>query len=84
MKKRSAAFDLPYYKVGLLRFSHFFKLLPFCHTQVLFRYAIAIFKYMEDALLRQSDYMSIFHTLRDGLEDLKDIRKLTQVGTDFI
>ena len=49
--------------------------------QVLFRYAIAIFKYLEESVLRQSDYMSIFHTLRNGLEELKDIRKLTQVGT---
>ena len=48
--------------------------------QVLFRYAIAIFKYLEESVLRQSDYMSIFHTLRNGLEELKDIRKLTQVG----
>ena len=47
--------------------------------QVLFRYAIAIFKYFEDLLLKQCDYMSIFHTLRNGLEELKDIRKLTQV-----
>ena len=47
--------------------------------QVLFRYAIAIFKYMENILLQQTDYMTIYRTLRDGLETLVDTRKLTQV-----
>ena len=46
----------------------------------MFRYAIAILKYFEESLLKQSDYMSIFHTLRDGLSDLKDVQKLTQVS----
>jgi hypothetical protein len=48
--------------------------------QVLFRYAIAIFKYTEDLLLRQTNYMSIVHTLRDRLDSLYDIEILTQVG----
>ncbi len=48
--------------------------------QVLFRYAIAIFKYTEDSLLKQNDYMSIVNTLRDRLESLTDIETLTQVG----
>ena len=62
----------------------------FCHVfeclftqfafQVLFRYAIAIFKYMESILLQQTDYMTIYRTLRDGLETLVDTRKLTQVS----
>lgn len=47
--------------------------------QVLFRYAIAIFKYLEDELLAQSDYMNIFNTLRSEVEKMGDIRKLTQV-----
>ena len=58
-----------------------FQYMSILMLQVLFRYAIAIFKYLEESVLRQSDYMSIFHTLRNGLEELKDIRKLTQVGT---
>ena len=34
---------------------------------------------MENILLQQTDYMTIYHTLRDGLETLVDTRKLTQV-----
>lgn len=48
--------------------------------QVLFRYAIAIFKYMESVLLKQCDYMTIYNTLRDGLEYLTDMPTLTQVS----
>jgi len=48
-------------------------------SKVLFRYAIAVFKYMENTLLKQGDYMSIYNTLRDGLEYLSDIQTLTQV-----
>ncbi len=47
--------------------------------QVLFRYAIAIFKYMEPELLIQNDYMAIVNTLREGLESCHDIGTLTQV-----
>ena len=47
--------------------------------QVLFRYAIAIFKLLEDPLLRQCDYMGVFNTLRTEIETLTDVRKLTQV-----
>ena len=47
--------------------------------QVLFRYAVAIFKYTEESLLKQNDYMSIVNTLRDRLESLNDIEALTQV-----
>ena len=35
---------------------------------------------MENILLQQTDYMTIYHTLRDGLETLVDTRKLTQVS----
>lgn len=54
------------------------------YSQVLFRYAIAIFKYMENILLQQTDYMTIYRTLRDGLETLVDTRKLTQVSSSDI
>ena len=54
------------------------------YSQVLFRYAIAIFKYMENILLQQTDYMTIYRTLRDGLETLVDTRKLTQVCSSDI
>ena len=37
---------------------------------------------MENILLQQTDYMTIYRTLRDGLETLVDTRKLTQVGND--
>ena len=47
---------------------------------MLFRYAIAIFKYMETTLLKQCDYMSIYNTFRDGVEYLSDIQTLTQVS----
>ena len=46
---------------------------------MLFRYAVAIFKYTEESLLKQNDYMSIVNTLRDRLESLNDIEALTQV-----
>jgi hypothetical protein len=49
-------------------------------SKVLCGYAIAIFKYMETILLQQTDYMTIYHTLRDGLESLVDTRKLTQIA----
>ena len=52
--------------------------------QVLFRYAIAVFKYMESTLLKQCDYMTIYNTLRDGLEYLTDTQTLTQVSYSFL
>ncbi len=36
---------------------------------------------MESELLRQTDYMSIFHTLRAEVDKLNDVKKLTQVGS---
>ena len=47
--------------------------------QVLFRYALAIFKCFEEKLLRQTDYMSIFNCFRAELQSLFDIKKLTKV-----
>ena len=39
---------------------------------------------MENTLLKQGDYMSIYNTLRDGLEYLSDIQTLTQVSFEII
>ena len=52
------------------------------HFQVLFRYALAVFKYLEEELLQHSDYMAIFHTLRSQVDKLNDVRKLTQVSEE--
>jgi len=52
-------------------------------VQVLFRYALAIFKHLEGALLAQTDYMSVFNTLRAEVERLNDVKKLTQVNTEY-
>ena len=52
------------------------------HLQVLFRYALAVFKYLEEELLQHSDYMAIFHTLRSQVDKLNDVRKLTQVSEE--
>merc|ERR1711997_131506 len=35
---------------------------------------------MENTILKQGDYMSIYNTLRDGLEYLSDIQTLTQIA----
>ena len=50
--------------------------------QVLFRYALAVFKYLEEELLQHADYMAIFHTLRSQVDKLNDVRKLTQVSEE--
>ena len=52
------------------------------YLQVLFRYALAVFKYLEEELLQHSDYMAIFHTLRSQVDKLNDVRKLTQVSEE--
>ena len=49
-------------------------------AEVLFRYALAILKSIEEKLLRQNDYMSIFSTFRAEVESLSDVKKLTQVS----
>ena len=51
-------------------------------SQVLFRYALAVFKYLEEELLQHADYMAIFHTLRSSVDKLNDVRKLTQVSEE--
>ena len=50
------------------------------YYQVMFRYALAILKSIEDKLLRQNDYMSIFSTFRTEVESLSDVKRLTQVS----
>ena len=48
--------------------------------QVLFRYALAILKSVEEKLLRQNDYMSLFSTFKTEVESLTDVKSLTQVS----
>ena len=52
--------------------------------QVLFRYALAILKSVEEKLLRQNDYMSLFSTFKTEVESLGDMKELTQVGYKII
>ena len=49
--------------------------------QVLFRFALAIFKLCEDWVLGQPDYMEIFNYLRSVPEPVADITKLREVST---
>ena len=48
--------------------------------QVLFRYALAILKCVEEKLLRQTDYMSLFSTFKTEVESLADVKELTKVS----
>ena len=66
--------------VPVKTYLHIWDAFLFEGSKVLFRYAIAIFKYMESGLLKQGDYMSIYNTLRDGLEYLTDTSTLTQIA----
>merc|ERR1712126_172402 len=49
-------------------------------SKVLFRYALAILKSIEEKIMRQNDYMSIFNTLRTEIEGLSDVKNLTQIA----
>ena len=51
--------------------------------QVLFRYALAILKSVEEKLLRQNDYMSLFSTFKTEVESLTDVKSLTQVTRGY-
>jgi len=66
--------------VPVKTYLHIWDAFLFEGSKVLFRYAIAIFKYMESTLVKQGDYMSIYNTLRDGLEYLTDLQTLTQIA----
>ena len=46
----------------------------------MFRYALAILKSVEEKLLRQNDYMSLFSTFKTEVESLTDVKSLTQVS----
>jgi len=59
---------------------HIWDALLFEGSKVLFRYALAILKYIEEKLLRQNDYMSIFSTFRTEVESLSDVKRLTQIA----
>ena len=52
-------------------------------SKVLFRYALAILKTVEDKLLRQNDYMSLFSTFKSEVESLTDVKELTKVSFEF-
>ena len=49
-------------------------------SKVLFRYALAILKSVEEKLLRQNDYMSLFSTFKTEVESLSDVKSLTQIA----
>jgi len=49
-------------------------------SKVLFRYALAILKSVEEKLLRQNDYMSLFSTFKTEVESLGDMKELTQIA----
>jgi len=59
---------------------HIWDALLFEGSKVMFRYALAILKSIEDKLLRQNDYMSIFSTFRTEVESLSDVKRLTQIA----
>ncbi len=48
-------------------------------SKVLFRYAIAIFKYNEESLLSQENSIMIFNRLRAIAQEAVDVNKLTHV-----
>jgi len=48
--------------------------------KVLFRYAVAILKLIEDKLLAANDYMSIFNTFRTEIDTLSDVKTLTHTA----
>lgn len=54
------------------------------HIQVLFRYALAIFKLCEEGILERSDYLEIFNYLRSVPEPITDIPRLQEVSVDYV
>jgi len=59
---------------------HIWDVFLFEGMKVLFRYAIAIFKCLEEKLLQQNDHMSIFNTFKAELESFLDITQLNKVA----
>ena len=50
-------------------------------SKVLFRYAIAIFKYNEEGLMAMENSISIFNRLRTMAQSAVDVNRLTHVRT---
>uniref|UniRef100_UPI00398F254A TBC1 domain family member 2B isoform X1 n=2 Tax=Pristiophorus japonicus TaxID=55135 RepID=UPI00398F254A len=48
--------------------------------KIIFRYALAVFKFKEDEFLKLQDYMSIFKYLRYFTRTILDARKLTNIA----
>ena len=48
-------------------------------SKVLFRFAIAIFKYNEEAILATENSIGIFNKLRTMCQDATDVNRLVQV-----
>ena len=48
-------------------------------SKVLFRYAVAIFLYNQDALLSESNTIAIFNRLRSMCKEATDVKRLTEV-----
>merc|ERR1719516_105444 len=57
---------------------HIWEAFLFEGSKVLFRYSLAILKMVEEKLLRQNDYMSLFSTFKTEAESLTDVKELTQ------
>ena len=68
-------------KKGICKASPFFLYLnsALFSFQVLFRYALSVFKSSEEQLLKCADHMSIFNSMRQIPEKLTDANSLTQV-----
>lgn len=48
-------------------------------SKVLFRYAVAIFLYNQEALLSESNTIAIFNRLRSMCKEATDVKGLTEV-----
>lgn len=48
-------------------------------SKVMFRFAIAIFKYNEEAILATENSIGIFNKLRTMCQDATDVNRLVQV-----
>ncbi|XP_041467482.1 TBC1 domain family member 2B-like [Lytechinus variegatus] len=51
-------------------------------NKVLFRFSLAAFKFFEEEMLKQNDYLRIFAFLRRMPEMLTDVQRLTQIAFD--
>lgn len=53
-------------------------------SKVLFRYAIAIFFYNQDALLEENNSIAIFNKLRSMCKEATDVKRLTEVSWEAV